>query len=89
MRKRDKVSGITYVVDVDAAEIRVVLAGQHVDTQTGRRVAVAVDRAGRTSFAIASRPIAHVHHAYENHRKQYNHVNHNYYVTTDASTMST
>lgn len=53
----------THVVDVDTTEIRVVLPGQHVDAQTGRRVAVTVDGAGRTSFAIASRPVAHVHHA--------------------------
>ena len=58
---------ITHVVDVDTTEIRVVLPGQHVDAQTGRRVAVTVDGAGRTSFAIASRPVAHVHHACTTH----------------------
>ena len=57
----------THVVDVDTTEIRVVLPGQHVDAQTGRRVAVTVDGAGRTSFAIASRPVAHVHHACTTH----------------------
>jgi hypothetical protein len=51
----------THVVDVDTAEIRVVLSGQHVDAQTGRRVAVTVDCAGRTSLAVASRPVTHVH----------------------------
>lgn len=53
----------THVIDVDTAEIRVVRPGQHVDAQTGRRVAVTVDGAGWTSLAVASRPVTHVHHA--------------------------
>jgi hypothetical protein len=53
----------THVIDVDTAEIRVVRPGQHVDAQTGRRVAVTVDGAGWTSLAVASGPVTHVHHA--------------------------
>lgn len=53
----------THVVDVDAAEIRVVRSGQHVDAQIGRRVSVTKDGTSRIAFAVASCTIAHVHHA--------------------------
>lgn len=53
---------MSYVIDVDAAKVGVVLTGQHVDAEAGRRVAVPVDGTGRRPLAVASRPVANVHH---------------------------
>lgn len=69
--------GETHVVDVDTAEIRVVGPGQHVDAQTGRRVAVTVDGAGRTPLAVASRPVTHVHHACTENKRESNEATRN------------